>query len=408
MDDGPGLTQGRIQVMTRETKIGLLLGMGVILLIGIIISDQLSQPQQNPADFTGFATDAQLSIDTSDAAPGYRVAPGTSRAPGIPGSPGSPGSANLNATRDGQPAGTSPVNDPPSDFFIPDDIQPLPLTPRQADRTPGASPGLPNRSLPAYNVSEAPPAAQNPQDIGVPTLRVGNGLAELPHSTSTPTPVTRAGGLPAPQGGESAIRHTVLKGETLTKIARRYYGNGDYWRAIAQANPGKVTRDGQVREGVVLDIPKRADAALGAGLVTVGSERTIRVDTRTVNRPGKSIEVVAGDTLSELASKHLGSASKWQELLEANRDQISDAQSLRVGMKLRLPGTADRAPAPRAAPRKERGGKTYTVRSGDNLTQIAEKTLGDGSRWDDVYQANRDRLKSPDRLVVGLELRIPG
>ncbi len=35
MEDGLDLTQGWKQVMTRETKIGLLLGMCVILLIGI-------------------------------------------------------------------------------------------------------------------------------------------------------------------------------------------------------------------------------------------------------------------------------------------------------------------------------------------------------------------------------------
>ena len=223
---------------------------------------------------------------------------------------------------------------------------------------------------------------------------------------------TRTGNLHVPRGLDSAIRHTVLKGETLTKIARRYYGNGDHWRTIAQANPSKVTLDGQVRVGAVLDIPKRDDAVLNLDLVPAGSERLIQVDLPRVNRADQTIEVVPGDTLSELAATHLGSASKWRDLLEANRDQIDDAQSLRVGMKLRLPGTSDRTrfttPARNRADKPERGGKTYTVRPGDNLTEIAEKMLGDGSRWNDVYQANRDTLKSPDRLMVGQELRIPG
>ena len=34
--------------------------------------------------------------------------------------------------------------------------------------------------------------------------------------------------------------------------------------------------------------------------------------------------------------------------------------------------------------------------------------LGDGDKWKMVYEANRDKLKSPDRVEVGQELRIPG
>ena len=57
--------------MTRETKVGLLVGMGVILLIGIIVSDHLSVVQdQNPADFTGYAGQAQESIQPMDAGRG--------------------------------------------------------------------------------------------------------------------------------------------------------------------------------------------------------------------------------------------------------------------------------------------------------------------------------------------------
>ena len=50
---------------------------------------------------------------------------------------------------------------------------------------------------------------------------------------------------------------------------------------------------------------------------------------------------------------------------------------------------------------------TYVVKSGDTLSGIAYRTLGRSSRFDEIYQANRDRLNSPDDLRPGLELRIP-
>jgi LysM repeat protein len=49
----------------------------------------------------------------------------------------------------------------------------------------------------------------------------------------------------------------------------------------------------------------------------------------------------------------------------------------------------------------------YTVKAGDTLSGIASRFLGSGARFLDVYEANRDRLPSPDALQVGQELRIP-
>ncbi|MFP4353917.1 MAG: LysM peptidoglycan-binding domain-containing protein [Phycisphaerae bacterium] len=51
----------------------------------------------------------------------------------------------------------------------------------------------------------------------------------------------------------------------------------------------------------------------------------------------------------------------------------------------------------------------YTIQTGDNLTTIARRFLRDDSRAAvaRIYQANVDRLQSPDRLVVGTRIRIP-
>jgi nucleoid-associated protein YgaU len=60
-------------------------------------------------------------------------------------------------------------------------------------------------------------------------------------------------------------------------------------------------------------------------------------------------------------------------------------------------------PSPSPAPT----GETYTVRSGDTLSSIAERFLGDASEWNQIFVANRDQLSSPDALQVGMTIRIP-
>ncbi len=58
-------------------------------------------------------------------------------------------------------------------------------------------------------------------------------------------------------------------------------------------------------------------------------------------------------------------------------------------------------PDPASVPR------THTVQAGDTLSTISARYYGTPSRWIDIYQANRDRLRSENALKVGQEIRIP-
>jgi nucleoid-associated protein YgaU len=48
---------------------------------------------------------------------------------------------------------------------------------------------------------------------------------------------------------------TVKKGESLRRIAQRVYGDENLWKALRDANPGRVGKDGDVRAGVELVVP---------------------------------------------------------------------------------------------------------------------------------------------------------
>ena len=49
----------------------------------------------------------------------------------------------------------------------------------------------------------------------------------------------------------------------------------------------------------------------------------------------------------------------------------------------------------------------HTVVKGDTLWKIAEKTLGKGSRYPEIFEANRPMLSDPDKIYPGQVLRIP-
>ncbi|MDB5098175.1 MAG: hypothetical protein JWM80_2596 [Cyanobacteria bacterium RYN_339] len=50
----------------------------------------------------------------------------------------------------------------------------------------------------------------------------------------------------------------------------------------------------------------------------------------------------------------------------------------------------------------------HTVKPGECLWAIAERELGDGKRWREIYDLNRDLIKHPDLIHPGQVLRLPG
>lgn len=53
------------------------------------------------------------------------------------------------------------------------------------------------------------------------------------------------------------------------------------------------------------------------------------------------------------------------------------------------------------------GGKTYIVKSGDNLSKIAKQFYGDPTKWKKIHAANSDKIPNPDLIHPGLKLTIP-
>ena len=50
----------------------------------------------------------------------------------------------------------------------------------------------------------------------------------------------------------------------------------------------------------------------------------------------------------------------------------------------------------------------YTVQKGDTLQKISKKFYGSYGKWARIYDANKEKMKSPESLKVGMKLCVPG
>jgi len=132
--------------------------------------------------------------------------------------------------------------------------------------------------------------------------------------------------------GEFTFHH-VQSGESMIAIARRYYGDHSLAGALARFN--EIDNPDSIRVGHRLRIPSAE--ALGG----TGSEAASRpASNRSESQPAPvytNYTVKRGDTLSEISQELLGTARRWREIYELNRDVIRDPDNLVAGTELKIP-----------------------------------------------------------------------
>lgn len=120
---------------------------------------------------------------------------------------------------------------------------------------------------------------------------------------------------------------------------------------------------------------------------------------RAPDATSRGYTVRAGDELWSIAERELGSGELWRAIAALNPD-LDDSLKVRGGQVLRLPV----APA---AGIREAGPSIVIVQRGDSLWTIAERLLGDGERWVEIFALNRDRVSNPNEIDIGWALRLP-
>jgi len=170
---------------------------------------------------------------------------------------------------------------------------------------------------------QAPAAIEQPEEPNrVPVEEVGPGIPAPPQEQPE-HPVVEPGPEP-PQSAGTAEKYVIQKNDNLHKIARRFYGDSKFWRAIYMANTDAIPDPEVLKVGTEIVIPFREDVLR--------------------EKPGPlppSIEtyiVQPGDTLSSISRMHYGGDSSRTELIyRANRDKISDKNVLKPGITLTIP-----------------------------------------------------------------------
>jgi len=119
----------------------------------------------------------------------------------------------------------------------------------------------------------------------------------------------------------------------------------------------------------------------------------------------EGITVERNDSLWKIAVRVYGDGYKWTEIAKANN--IKDPNVIEVGQKLVLPKIeVDTSIANEVTTTMEK--TEYIVLRGDTLWKIAIKYYGNGYKWTEIWQNNKGKLNSPDKLEIGMSLLVYG
>lgn len=332
--------------MTRETKIGLLVGLAFIIVIGILLSDHLQSSTEPPrAEMNSVGRNVTSTVTPPGASSASIVVPAPVPQPQL--------THQVPTPRDlQQPTQASEI------------VKIGPGSASQAQGQVPSQPQNPNVSTTSTPIQQAPAIVQvsNSQQIDNQTpLRASQPEAPGVDPNSAIAQIARANGqqlvgmTPAGSAAQApsaagAKEYIAEPGDNLSKIAAKFYG--------------RSTKAGQ-------DAIVAANASL-------------------INDPSKVIYVGKPYRIPAMAS---ASTPAQQPAIVAVQ-QIPAAQIAPVQQK---PTTPARSPE-----------NWYTVKSGDTLTRIAREELGDAGAVNAIVELNRDTIKDPGRLSPNMKLRLPG
>lgn len=262
------------------------------------------------------------------------------------------------------------------------------------------------RQSPKEKETDGRGSAEPPERTGPPEQGVGTGAATQPAANSGAGPryghlLRRLGQL---AGREHQPADTEAPGSTPAGSATQPAS-----RPASSASPGPAVS----RSSPATTRPHGEPQGVGQGI-----RRAPAHEPAQPRAHDTLYRVKPGDTFRSIARQRYGEEGYWIHILLAN-PQLESVR-LKAGEQIVLPHKDGQA-LPRDLPGptedssvtveerdKRRQERTwYVVGDGDTLSGIAHRLLGDASRWPEIYVLNRDRLESPDRLQVGMKLRVP-
>jgi len=361
--------------MARETKIGLVVGLAFIICFAVILANRgrpatvgAHLPYVVDRGVTGSQVAHRGDASRQAGAPANRRTAATRQAKSQSPTTESNGAAGHRGVLDEAPSSGAVVLGP--------DTSP--------ERSPSPHP-QPNTG----SSLASQPATDRSRLLDELASQVGEGVRptgdDRPSTNLTSEPRALAGAEPATKGpadrsgggvesstpvrkdsvaAVTGLRHTVASGETLWKIADRFYGarSAKVVDALHAANRSILKSPDVLRVGMELSLPPVDGFAL-RGSTTPGSSRALK---------------------------------------PAAQEQRGGRTQTATG-----PASGPRAePAPTTRP-PEPPIRWYEVKKNDRYAGIARDVLGDAARWREIYELNKDKFPDPDRIREGVRIKIP-
>ncbi len=272
--------------MNRETKVGLITGMAIIVMVGMLLSSYLNhhKPSVQPANMSNLGSQLRQRLLHPMS---FQQVPMPANAPAIAAAPANAPNAYASAT----PIATSGT--------------PTPVL-----------------SMPGYTSS---PVVTLPPSVRPHFAPV----AEVQTIEQTQT---------SPSG---AATYRVRAADTLSRIAWHFYRDSGPLaiERIVRANPGKLhSARSMLRVGEKLHIPGASTALSMPQLMAVATSAPAAPPAAGASAtPTHTCIVKPGDTLYRIALREMGSPSLRNITAVKKANHIANARDLRVGEKLIIP-----------------------------------------------------------------------
>lgn len=328
--------------MTRETKIGLLVGLAFILVVGILLSEHITGSNERPA---APLADAGRGVRTGVSAPGasveepVKIAEPTAPVPSPADLTPKPPVSQV-AVVPPQPTAGSTTNV----IIAPaQPTGPVAVVPAPQPASPLADPAtvvIRNPTDPFANN----PIAKVAREMGEPLVAVGDKTGpKEPATVKVVSNTTTA----------TAREYKAQPGDTLSRIASQLPGGNTKSNrdAVVAMNPTLQKDPNRVITGRTYLLPTVSSAAYIAPKPVAVAEATApkadkpkdvkpAVDSKTdtkADAANRIYVVKPGDTLSKIASAELGSKNEVATIRKLNPDLLKSGDKILVDMKLKLP-----------------------------------------------------------------------
>ncbi len=416
--------------MTRETKVGLIVGLAFIMVFAVILSHKGTQPRATDTSEFGPLVDATSAnpdkasgtVDPRRKTGGSTNARGDGRITSAINPVGSgvakpqpavdkpAGRANaVNGTNTALPPTPSPLSDPAA-------AKPRIALPEMPSATAGQATREPERLSPHLEtwLESGPKGAAEGDRSRATAQRTAPPIPTPPappapearppaverHEPESPKPAPAAtdpGAEPKPRVKQEYI---VKRKDTVTSIAQAVYGKGGTKEinAILAANKKQVPSPTKLREGLTLVIPNLpADQFVDADFPPK-SRRDSGTPAESAPPKGKEPATIAPD-VPDMKATHDAAAP-----LKSSKDlkPPSEAKIAKEGKTSKGPQeTKESGTAP------EKPESWYTVRENESFAAIARKRLGSADRWREIAELNKGKYPDPMKVPAGAKIKLP-